>query len=149
MKQVDGGLRKLFRQHLKAGFHWQSIETGGTGRGIPDSNYCADGIEGWVEFKQTEGWAVTLSPEQVAWHLQRNKRGGRTHIAIRRKHDGGPFKGLAVDELWIGQGCDVREMKTDGLKAKLLWRVYRGGPSNWDWNSVCAALTGYYYTKFL
>ena len=133
---IDGDLRKIFRDRLRRGIHWQSIETGGTGRGIPDSNYCTEGVEGWVEFKATEGWAVGLTPEQVGWHLERWMRGGWTHVATRRRHDGGPRRGDPVDELWIAEGCWVRELATDGLRADVPMTVLRGGPGAWDWDTV-------------
>lgn len=40
MRSPDDGLRALMRAHLRQ-FHWTSIETGGTGLGIADSNYLA------------------------------------------------------------------------------------------------------------
>lgn len=140
---VDGGLRTLFREKLREGFHWQSIETGGTGRGIPDSNYCCDGIEGWVEFKQTEGWAVTLRPEQIGWLVTRSMRGGRVFIAVRRQHDGGVRRGESVDELWLLRGAAARELRTQGLQGGVgVLGVWSGGPAGWDWQGVRARLLG-------
>jgi len=80
VSKINGGLRQLFRAKLP-GFDWVSIESGSTGGGIPDSNYCVrtndiTGIEGWIEHKQTDGWAVTLRPEQVGWIARR--------VALRR-----------------------------------------------------------------
>lgn len=40
MRDPDDGLRAIIRAHLRQ-FHWTSIETGGTGLGIADSNYLA------------------------------------------------------------------------------------------------------------
>ncbi len=142
MKQ-DGSLRGLFRNHLRRDFHWQSIETGGTGRGVPDSNYCCNGIEGWVEFKQTTGWAVTLQPEQIAWLVVRAKAGGRVFIAVRRLDTGGPRKGDASDELWLLRGSFARELKHDGLRCSAaVLCAWGGGPSAWDWNRVKTYLIG-------
>ena len=138
---TDGGLRKLFRRHLRAGFHWQSVETGGTGLGVPDSNFCCDGVEGWVEFKQTTGWQVTLRPEQVAWLVRRAMVGGRVFVAVRRRNDGGPRRGDPVDELWLLNGARARELEEGGLRAGLGTLVVSiGGPARWRWDLVRAAL---------
>lgn len=141
--QIDGGLRGLFRERLRRGVHWQSVETGGTGRGIPDSNFCIlGGLEGWIEFKQTSGWAVTLSPEQAGWHLLRWRHGGTTLIGTRRRHDGGPRKGDPVDELWLHEGRWARELRRDGLRSSdaVALGVWSGGPGRWDWEGVREAL---------
>lgn len=137
---IDGGLRPLFRERLKRGFQWTSIETGGTGRGTPDSEFCCGGVARWVEFKQTEGWACTLLPEQVGWHVARAYRGGTSLIATRRWHDGGPRRGEAVDELWVHEGRFAAELRAEGLRAaEPLLREF-GGPAGWDWDRVRAVL---------
>lgn len=135
---IDGGLRKLFHTNMPR-FHWQAIETGLTGRGIPDSNYCYTGTEGWVEFKQTKGWAVTLAPEQVAWHLRRRRSGGMTYVAVRRHRHAG-VRAPACDELWLFNGMHARELKAQGIVEPLATGVWYGGPGNWDWDSVAAIL---------
>jgi len=57
--------------------------------GTPDVNACIDGVEFWSEQKQvpklprrsdTPVFAGCLRPEQVLWHLLRNRAGGRTYI---------------------------------------------------------------------
>jgi hypothetical protein len=138
--KIDGGLRKLFHTKLREGFHWQAIETGGTGKGIPDSNFCCDGIDRWVEFKYTDAFAVGLEVEQIGWHLERAARGGVTFVAVRRVHEGGVRKGDPVDELYLYQGRDVRVIKSEGLRHQPLY-LGRGGPAAWDWQRVRRILT--------
>lgn len=135
---VDGGLRPLFREKLKVGAHWQTIETGDVSLGVPDSNYCIGGDEGWVEYKQTDAWAVGIRKEQSAWLLTRHMRGGRAFVAVRRRHDGGPRKGPAVDELWLCQGQYAGLLKDYGLQCEEInWcGVWSGGPAHWDWAAV-------------
>lgn len=118
------------------------METGGTGLGIPDSNFCCDGVEGWVEFKRTTAWAVGLRPEQIGWHRARMARGGRSFIAIRRHHDGGPVKGEPVDELWLCRGGYASTLARFGMAdTSIMWEgVWSGGPGRWDWDQVRAAL---------
>src|SRR6266550_8267427 len=96
---IDGGLRALFRQHLPQ-FDWCSIESPITGAGIPDSNFCCKGVEGFIEFKQTKGWAVTLTPEQCGWISRRHRCGGRVLVAVRQQAPAGPRRG-ARDSLWV------------------------------------------------
>lgn len=138
---IDGGLRQLFRQHLPM-FDWCSLESSSTGGGIPDSNFCHEGIEGFVEFKQTQGWAVTLAPVQVGWVARRVRHGGRVWVAVRQRADAGPRR-AAVDALWLIPGRLAREAKELGLRgpAGACAAVQRGGPSKgWDWDAVAAVL---------
>lgn len=139
---TDGGLRPIFRQRLTS-VHWQSVETGMTGRGVPDSNGCAAGVEFWVEFKVTVGWAVTLRPEQVAWLMRRARAGGRVFVAVRRRCAAGPRRGPASDELWLLDGSAADVLKASGLRCPdaLVLGHWYGGPSRWDWPSVLCRLT--------
>jgi hypothetical protein len=139
---IDGGLRRLFQQHLPW-VHWQAVETGMTGRGIPDLNYCARGVEGWVECKQTTGWAVGLRPEQVAWLARRTRAGGRCWVAVRRKCPAGPRR-VVADELWLVPGTHVVPLHREGLRAVLgdggAQGIWVGGPAAWDWREIAACL---------
>lgn len=136
---TDGGLRPLFHDRLRSGIMWQAIETGGTGRGIPDSYFCGQGVGcGWVEMKQTAAWNVGLSPEQCGWHRAHSLRGGRSWIAVRRTHSGGPRRGSAVDELWLCRGEWAPLLREGGLRCEsIVWEgVWSGGPVRWDWEAV-------------
>lgn len=146
MSKQDAGLRKLFAQHLPR-FHWVAIETGMTAPGTPDSNFCGDGIEAWIEHKRARAWEVDLKPLQIGWHLRRARSGGRTFVAVRRKHSGGKRKGPEVDELWLLKGHMVKYYAgADGLhraaSAGALLGIWRGGPSGWEWDGVEACLLG-------
>lgn len=133
---VDDGLRVLFRKNIPR-CHWQSVETGFTSRGVPDSNFCLDGFEGWVEFKSVRrGWIVPLRPEQIAWLITREKHGGRTFVAVRRRTEG-------ADELWIFRGKYARELRDYGLRHPQELLTTAGGPSRWDWEKVRYALQQY------
>ena len=134
---IDGGLRKLFHAHLPQ-IHFTSIETGSTGRGIPDDNYCDDGHEGWIEYKTTENYTVGLRPEQVGWLLRRTRAGGRTFVAVRRRHGGGRRRGARVDELWLYNGAGARVLAELGMKAcrGAALGIWESGPARWDWEKV-------------
>lgn len=128
--KIDAGLRKLFIQHI-TGVHWQAIETGGTGRGVPDLNGCKIGKEIWIECKQTEHWSVVIRPEQVGWIERRTRVGGVCFVAVRR----------ALDELWLLAPSSARTLATprSGLKqldGKQIIGVWTGGPASWPWNRV-------------
>jgi hypothetical protein len=136
---IDDGLRSLFHTNLRR-FHWQAIESGLTGGGIPDSNFCINGIEGWVEHKATATNKIPLSSDQVGWHLRRYRAGGRTFIAVRYRHSGGPRLGVAVDRLYLYLGRDVKALLLTGLRNKPL-KVWEGGPNRWDWVEIARFLS--------
>jgi hypothetical protein len=143
MGKIDGGLRALFRANLP-GFDWTSIESGTTGGGIPDMNYCRDGVEGWCELKQTPGHAVTLRPEQIGWIARRVRNGGRVWIAVRQQCPAGPRR-EARDALWLVPGRWAKEAKMFGLRGA--WvdvahgvLVQHHGPARWDWQAIARAL---------
>lgn len=139
---TDGGLRPLFLERLREGIHWQSVETGSIASGVPDSNYCArGGIEGWVEYKQTEAWAVKFREGQTAWARRRASVGGRVFLAVRRRHSGGPRIGDPVDELWVYLGQDSHLVEKYGLRGATPLVKTEGGPSRWDWSRVRQILT--------
>jgi hypothetical protein len=135
LTKIDGGLRPLFQKNLsKLGFHCQSIETGGTGRGIPDFNFCKDGIEGWIEFKKTSAWAVSnISPDQIGWVLRRRRAGGGVFLAVRRQRNRSARK-KAVDELWIFDGLDIESVSDEGLKSHI--NPLRVWEDDWNWEEI-------------
>ena len=136
---MDGGLRKLFRERFPEA-HWTSVETGGTGLGIPDSEYCfPGGVQGWVEFKLTRARAVRVSPEQVAWAERRSRVGGRVYLAVRCQALPGPRR-AARDALFLYGGTQARAVLLDGLQAHPLGS-WVGGPARWDWTEVKSLLT--------
>ena len=140
---TDGGLRQLVRKNIPD-LHWQSVETGGTGRGIPDDNFCGDSIEGWAEHKVTATMAVDLRPEQVGWIERRRRAGGRVFIFVRRTHAGGVRKGPPVDDLWLFPGDAARALLQRGLphypglddgdRPTLIWAT--NGPAAWPWAKI-------------
>ena len=139
---IDGGLRPIFRKRLPH-MHWQSVETGSVGRGIPDSNCCHRGIEFWIEFKTTNAWSVDLRPEQIAWLLRRHRAGGRVFVGVRRQVIAGPRKGPAVDELWLVHGWAAAELRQKGLKkisGPAVIGIYDNGPASWPWDKIERAL---------
>lgn len=122
---MDGNLRVLFSKNLPQA-HWQSIETGTTGAGVPDANYCCDGIEGWIEFKTVNHNKVTLRPSQIGWIERRIRNGGRCFIAVRRRH-----------ELFLFDGENSRSLD---LKKSIFLFYSFGGPAKWNWNVVAEFL---------
>lgn len=134
MSATDGDLRRLFKSHVRG--HWISIESGSTSGGIPDSNFCVEGTEGWVEFKQTRAWAVSFRPTQVSLIANRVKAGGRVWIAVRR------WKNVAdEDALWVMHGREVVRLANGTLRDCLPYvHIWTGGPRNWDWGGVARLL---------
>lgn len=142
---VDDGLRKIFRQNIK-GCHWQTIERL-LDRGVPDSNLCVDGTDLWIEYKATRIWHVKIRPEQVGWLLTRERHGGVTVIATRRRNVRASPR---TDQLWLVRGWQARLFQERGL---LPWSgdggfwergligVWDGGPSEWNWDAIRDLLT--------
>ena len=83
----ESQLWTLVRQHLPKDAHVQRIETGLTGKGVPDLNYCLHGKEIWVELKSIEGNKSQLSPFQIAWLHKRTKAGGNCFVLIRKNKE--------------------------------------------------------------
>lgn len=131
---IDGGLWPLIKAGLP-NWDFQRIETGGTGRGIPDVNGCLLGNEIWVELKGTDGWKPIIRPEQVGWAERRTRAGGRVFLAVRRQCAAGPRR-IVADELWVYRADGFRTVATMGLKDNPPVLFYRDGPRNWDWAEI-------------
>lgn len=136
---IDGGLGSLLRQHLPQ-VHWQRIETGETGGGVPDLNGCHAGREFWLELKQTSGWAVRIRSTQVAWIERRVRHGGRVLLVTRRRAIAGPRR-AAADELWIHGPDQVRTVSELGLRGANPLAMGTGGPAAWPWELVLSLAT--------
>lgn len=140
----DGGLTKLFIARL-SDFHWQAVESGGTGQGVPDANYCANRTEGWVEMKVTGTNSLpTLTAHQVAWAERRGRAGGRVFLAVRKKHEGGARLGAPIDHLVLFNASQsARTILEHGMNmATPLYVSPAKGPKSWDWEEVRKILLG-------
>ena len=122
---------------------WCTVETGMVNPGVPDSNFCYTGTEGWIEHKWTDGWEIPLKPEQIGWHARRGRAGGRVFVAVRRLCSAGPRR-PAADELWLWRsGSHAAELKIGGLRGaprEYLLGVWSNGPAAWDWPMVLSHL---------
>lgn len=137
---TDGNLAKIFSKNLPHVF-FQRIETWGTGQGVPDTYYCANGHAGWIEFKATKANKIEISPHQIAWHERHFRHHGQSFIAIRKKVEAGPRRGEACDELWLFYGFKARSLASNGLeREKPTARWWFHGPSKWDWDAIARIL---------
>ena len=137
---MDGGLRKLFREHFPEA-QWTSVETGSTGAGVPDAEYCfPGGRQGWIEFKLCVANVVRIDPEQVAWAERRHRNGGPIFLAVRQKALQGPRR-KAVDALHLYRGVQTRAVLLGGL-ATVPFARWDGGPARWDWDRIKQVLIG-------
>lgn len=64
----------------KVGGHASSVESHATSPGIPDVDFCIDGISGHIELKVCSSRGLRQS--QVLWFRQRLKAGGKPWILI-------------------------------------------------------------------
>lgn len=85
--------------------HWQRIETP-ISPGIFDVNVCWNGVESWVECKQTTKPKTDrgrlhfeIKPAQIAWEWKRRSVGGRTFVAIMADSDFFLLRGYHLKEL--------------------------------------------------
>lgn len=135
----DDGLRALLHRHLPQ-VHWQALELGVVGSGVPDTTGAWAGSEWWIECKATDAHAVGLEPDQIGWILRGLRSGRRIFVATRRRHEGGPRRGDACDELWLHEGHDAVAIRDGGLMAAPPVLQMEGGPSRWDWDLLLRTL---------
>lgn len=132
----DGELRGIFRNKFHS-WQWSSIETAGTASGVPDSEFCTPlGQQGWIEFKQTHIYAVSIRPLQCAWLMRRCRSQGNAWIAVRR------WKTIYndLDELWLMPGIQADRLKEGGLN-NVFAIPWSGGPSKWDFDQIGRIIT--------
>jgi hypothetical protein len=129
MSDRDAGLRKIFRKNLPQ-VDWQAVELGALGSGVPDSNFCHDGVEGWIEFKKLTKNQIGLRPEQIGWIKSRIRHGGLIKIVVRAEDLG--------DMLLIFDGSMVVDLESKSLNENMHHvRFHRtGGPKLWEWSEV-------------
>jgi hypothetical protein len=126
----DGELRKIYRAHLKGG-DLLAIETGGTTGGVPDTNWCRDGVEIWIENKACDHWRVAIRPAQVGWIERRLRCGGRVFIAVRR----------AGTEFWLFHGSMIRRLVDERVDDVPCLGNWDGGAARWDWGAIVGLLS--------
>ena len=118
----EKNLWALLRDNIKE-VHWQRIETGMTGSGVPDVNGCAKGKEFWIELKEVHsGNSLTLRPMQVAWLSKRAMNGGQVFVLARKNNQ---MKLFHVDGLERAQEIVKGGFKSDALLTLDI-------PYNWD-----------------
>lgn len=131
----DGGLYKEYLKYLPD-FHWQRVEVGQLNRGVPDVNYCYNGVEGWVENKGTEDGRFKFRPEQRGWIIDRSRHGGIVYVAVR-------MKTMATDTLLLYDGESLaratESMNINRLTSHMI-EVYFGGPTHWNWQKITSLL---------
>ena len=99
---------------------WQRIETGGTGRGIPDVFGAFEGECCWIELKIAKGNRVDLRPEQIAWLIKFGQTGLKTFILV----------GTDKRKMYLFPGLKAILVKDQGLKADSLLEL--NAPYNWS-----------------
>tara|TARA_R110002020_G_scaffold421617_1_gene630787 strand:+ start:2807 stop:3190 length:384 start_codon:yes stop_codon:yes gene_type:complete len=99
---------------------WQRIETGGTGRGIPDVFGAFEGECCWIELKIAKGNRVDLRPEQIAWLIKFGQTGLKTFILV----------GTDKRKMYLFPGLEAIIVKDHGLKADSLLEL--SAPYDWS-----------------
>mgnify|MGYP003658998198 FL=1 len=118
----------LLRKNLPQ-IHFQRIETGITGSGVPDVNGCAKGKEFWIELKEIHsGNALTLRPMQISWLAKRALHGGQVFVMARKNNE---IKLYHIDGL-----TGIKELVKKGYKSDAL--LVLNIP--YDWDTLATAL---------
>lgn len=130
---IDGGLRNIFKKYLPQ-VHWQGIELGGFGDGVPDTNGCYKGQDFWIEFKKEKSpGKIKWRPTQIGWIKDRVRHGGLVRIVIKYEHESVPqltmFDGSALFE-WEGNYNDF------GSNMGRCLGIWIGGERDWNWNDI-------------
>ena len=111
--------------------------------GMPDTNFCGDGRECWIEFKSPKepvrpttrlfGSNHKLSIEQRNWMLRQRNAGGRAFVLI------------VTDKRWIlldGVRADrINEMTVPELIEVALWHAVKPIRSKEQWKQCRTILT--------
>lgn len=107
----------------------------GVGVGMPDVNYCIEGVEGWIEIKSpTEpvrpstplfGSNHKLSQNQKNWFLLQRRAGGIAWVLICTNKRWMLIEGAHAD--------DVNTLTVEQLRGIAAWHAskYLLGPTNW------------------
>ena len=72
------------KRNIGGSGHFSRVESGETSVGIPDVDYCIDGIEGHLEIKYGTGDKLPkIRPSQVNWFKARHKAGGSPFLLAK------------------------------------------------------------------
>ena len=131
MSRSDDGLRPIAVKMMK-GPHWQPIETGSTGSGVPDLNGCWDGVEVWLELKAVRAGikVKSLTAFQIGWIWKRVKRGGNVWIAVR-VHKERSVRIEPTDHIQVYHGSAVNLLAQYGIEARPSMKFPTGDQGGW------------------
>jgi hypothetical protein len=106
--KFSGLLRPAIRQY---GAHVDKIETGETGRGVPDLHIHSK-CKGtyWCELKVSRTKTtlqIDVSPAQILWHEEYSKLGGRSFLVVYNETD---------SKVYLFLGRDAREAKAGKMR---------------------------------
>lgn len=133
---------KLLREKLiQPRDRWDRIENG-VGAGMPDTNYCINGVEGWVELKSPIeparkhtplfGSNHDLSQSQKNWFKRQILAGGRAYILI-----GTDFRWILIHGR---HADDVNDLTVQGLMAIASWVALKPVKDANEWLKLREAL---------
>lgn len=107
-----------------------------TGDGMPDVNYCIEGVEGWIEFKSPKepkrdstplfGSNHRVRQSQMNWHLRQRQAGGVSYILI------------STDRRWLlidgKQADEINDLTTQQLTDIAVWKASRPITDSLHWH---------------
>lgn len=78
----EKALRKYVASLIEG--HCCQVESHATANGIPDTNFCVNGVEGWVELKFVRNNdKIKVRPSQWVWAKRRIAAGGTVYFLVR------------------------------------------------------------------
>ena len=92
---------QLVNEMRLEGFEVQGIESGGTGRGIPDIYFSGNAIKGWIELKNIVGELhdpvnVDFRAGQYEWLMRYHKAGTNVYLMVSCEEGIFVFRGVEI-----------------------------------------------------
>lgn len=120
----ETALRKYIAEKIHG--HVSQLESHATAAGVPDTNYCINGTEGWIEMKFTRGnKKFKYRGTQKAWFRDRLKAGTKNLFILWRREDGAPGTGRTHGIIHMNTAAKQKRVFSDT------------SPSVWEAESLC------------
>ena len=116
------------KQHIGGRGHFSRVESHETSSGIPDVDFCIDGVEGHIELKYSVNKVPKIRPSQGRWFRYRVMRGGNPwllcHIVINGENRYLLFEGRDVTRiLETNELADWITFSRMDWKGKIEWKM--------------------------
>ncbi len=125
----EENLQRALIKAFKRRGHFSEVESHETSAGIPDIDYCMNGIESHIELKFGNAIAPRIRPSQVKWFRDRVRAGGHPWLFTCIMGTSGKYwmlhKGAAI-------GTHLLHLERDLKKWQLCSIAMWEGRMDWD-----------------